>query len=165
MIKELVQAARCKENSSADLPESLFPTHKRQLFLPHSRRRQRKPGKPHRCPYAGLLTSDLTDEQKQRLDDYIDSATWSTAVRERMAYQQGMKDFLSLLMLCHSSHTRETQPIPLSEDTIQRRKEKTMGQAITGLFHKEKLNVGKRPLCRELWVLYKCSMTLDILRL
>ena len=34
-----------------------------------------------------------------------------------------------------------------------------------GLFHKEKLNVGKRPLCRELWVLYKCSMTLDILRL
>ena len=45
-----------------------------------------------------LLTSDLTDEQKQRLDDYIDSVTWSAAIRERVAYQQGMKDFLSLLI-------------------------------------------------------------------
>lgn len=46
----------------------------------------------------GLLTSDLTGKQKQRLDDYIDSATWSAAIRERTAYQQGMKDFLSLLI-------------------------------------------------------------------
>ena len=45
-----------------------------------------------------LLTSDLTDEQKQRLDAYIDSATWSAVIQERMAYQQGMKDFLSLLI-------------------------------------------------------------------
>ena len=44
-----------------------------------------------------LLTSDLTDEQKQRLDDYIDSATWSAAIRERVAYQQGMKDLFALL--------------------------------------------------------------------
>lgn len=45
-----------------------------------------------------LLTSDLTDEQKQRLDAYIDSATWSAAIQERMVYQQGMKDFFSLLI-------------------------------------------------------------------
>lgn len=45
-----------------------------------------------------LLTSDLADEQKQRLDAYIDSVTWSAAIWEKMAYQQGMKDFLSLLI-------------------------------------------------------------------
>ncbi|MCI9220885.1 MAG: hypothetical protein HFH94_14285 [Lachnospiraceae bacterium] len=45
-----------------------------------------------------LLMSDLTEEQKQRLDNFIDSATWNTAIWERMAYQQGMIDFLSLLV-------------------------------------------------------------------
>ncbi len=35
----------------------------------------------------------------------------------------------------------------------------------TGLFHEEKINVGKRPLCRELWMLYKNPITLDFLRL
>ena len=45
-----------------------------------------------------LLTEDLTDDQKKRLDDYIDSATWSAAIWEKLAYQQGMKDFLSLLI-------------------------------------------------------------------
>ncbi len=45
-----------------------------------------------------LLMSDLTEEQKRRLDNFIDSATWNTAIRERMAYQQGMIDFLSLLV-------------------------------------------------------------------
>jgi len=41
---------------------------------------------------------DLTEDQKQRLDDYIDSMTWSAAIWEKLAYQQGMKDFLSLLI-------------------------------------------------------------------
>ena len=45
-----------------------------------------------------LLTKDLTEDQKQRLDDYIDSMTWSAAIWEKLAYQQGMKDFLSLLI-------------------------------------------------------------------
>ena len=45
-----------------------------------------------------LTWDDLTDEQKQRLDDFIGSTTWSGAVWEKMAYQQGMKDFLSLLI-------------------------------------------------------------------
>ena len=45
-----------------------------------------------------LLTEDLTDDQKKRLDDYIDSMTWSAAIWEKLAYQQGMKDFLSLLI-------------------------------------------------------------------
>ncbi len=45
-----------------------------------------------------LLKSDLTNEQKQRLDDFIDNATWSAALWERIAYQQGMKDFLSFLI-------------------------------------------------------------------
>ncbi len=45
-----------------------------------------------------LLMSDLTDEQKQRLDVFLDSATWNTAIWEKIAYQQGMKDFLSLLI-------------------------------------------------------------------
>lgn len=44
-----------------------------------------------------ILISDLTDKQKQRLDSFIDSATWSAAIWERMAYQQGMKDFLAFL--------------------------------------------------------------------
>ncbi len=44
-----------------------------------------------------LLSSDLTDEQKRRLDDFIGSTTWSAAIWERMAYQQGMRDFLELL--------------------------------------------------------------------
>lgn len=44
-----------------------------------------------------ILISDLTDEQKQRLDSFIDSATWSAAIWERIAYQQGMKDFLAFL--------------------------------------------------------------------
>ena len=43
-----------------------------------------------------LLTKDLTEDQRQRLDDYIDSMTWSAAIWEKLAYQQGMKDFLSL---------------------------------------------------------------------
>ena len=45
-----------------------------------------------------LLISDLTPQQKQRLDDFIDNATWSTALWEKIAYQQGMEDFLSLLI-------------------------------------------------------------------
>lgn len=36
------------------------------------------------------LISDLNEEQKQRLDDFIGSTTWSAAIWERMAYQQGM---------------------------------------------------------------------------
>lgn len=44
-----------------------------------------------------LLSSDLTEEQKQRLDDFIGSTIWSAAIWEKMAYQQGMKDFLELL--------------------------------------------------------------------
>lgn len=44
-----------------------------------------------------LLISDLTDEQKQRLDDFIGSTTWSGAVWEKMAYQQGMKDVLEFI--------------------------------------------------------------------
>ena len=43
------------------------------------------------------LISDLNEEQKQRLDDFIGSTTWSAAIWERMAYQQGMRDFLELL--------------------------------------------------------------------
>lgn len=43
------------------------------------------------------LISDLTEEQKQKLDDFIGSTTWSAAIWEKMAYQQGMKDFLELL--------------------------------------------------------------------
>ena len=45
-----------------------------------------------------LLISDLTPQQKQRLDKFLDDATWSTALWEKIAYQQGMKDFLSLLI-------------------------------------------------------------------
>lgn len=45
-----------------------------------------------------LLISDLTPRQKQRLDKFLDNATWSTALLEKIAYQQGMKDFLSLLI-------------------------------------------------------------------
>ena len=45
-----------------------------------------------------LLISDLTPQQKQRLDKFLDNATWSTALWEKIAYQQGMKDFLSLLI-------------------------------------------------------------------
>lgn len=45
-----------------------------------------------------LLISDLTPRQKQRLDKFLDNATWSTALWEKIAYQQGMKDFLSLLI-------------------------------------------------------------------
>ena len=44
-----------------------------------------------------LLSSDLTEEQKQRLDDFIGSTTWAAAIWEKMAYQQGMRDFLALL--------------------------------------------------------------------
>ena len=44
-----------------------------------------------------LLVSDLTVEQRQRLDDFIGCTTWSIVVREKVAYQQGMKDFLSLI--------------------------------------------------------------------
>ena len=43
------------------------------------------------------LISDLNEEQKQRLDDFIGSTTWSAAIWERMAYKQGMRDFLELL--------------------------------------------------------------------
>ncbi len=43
------------------------------------------------------LISDLNEEQKQRLDDFIGSTTWSAAIWEKMAYQQGMRDFLELL--------------------------------------------------------------------
>ena len=43
------------------------------------------------------LISDFTEEQKQRLDDFIGSTTWSAAIWEKMAYQQGMRDFLELL--------------------------------------------------------------------
>ena len=43
------------------------------------------------------LISDLNEEQKQRLDDFIGSTTWSAAIWERMAYQQRMRDFLELL--------------------------------------------------------------------
>ena len=32
------------------------------------------------------LISDLNEEQKQRLDDFIGSTTWSAAIWERMAY-------------------------------------------------------------------------------
>lgn len=43
------------------------------------------------------LISDLTEEQKQKLDDFIGSTTWSAAIWERLAYQQGMRDLLELL--------------------------------------------------------------------
>ena len=58
-----------------------------------------------------LLMSDLTEEQKQRLDNFINSATWNTAIWERMAYQQGMKDFLSLLVSLLQQLQRELQRI------------------------------------------------------
>ncbi len=45
----------------------------------------------------GLLMSDLTDEQKKRLDDFIGSRTWSRVVWEKISYQQGMKDFLKFI--------------------------------------------------------------------
>lgn len=44
-----------------------------------------------------LLSSTLNEEQKQRFDEFISSTTWSTAIWEKIAYQQGMKDFLALL--------------------------------------------------------------------
>lgn len=42
---------------------------------------------------------------------------------------------------------------------------KAIHYILPGLFHEEKINVGKRPLCRELWMLYKNPITLDFLRL
>lgn len=45
-----------------------------------------------------LLISDLTPQQKQRLDVFLENATWNTVLWEKIAYQQGMKDFLSLLI-------------------------------------------------------------------
>ena len=44
-----------------------------------------------------LLMGDLTDVQKMRVDAFIDAATWTATLGEKYAYQQGMKDFLSLL--------------------------------------------------------------------
>lgn len=44
-----------------------------------------------------LLMSDLTDLQKKRADAFIDAVTWTATLGEKYAYQQGMKDFLSLL--------------------------------------------------------------------
>ena len=44
-----------------------------------------------------ILINDLTEEQKQRLDDFIGSTTWSAAIREKLAYQQGMKDLMEFL--------------------------------------------------------------------
>lgn len=44
-----------------------------------------------------ILISDLTEQQKQRLDDFIECKTWSEAIWEKVAYQQGMRDFLKLL--------------------------------------------------------------------
>jgi hypothetical protein len=44
-----------------------------------------------------LLMGDLTDVQKKRVDAFIDAATWTATLGEKYAYQQGMKDFLSLL--------------------------------------------------------------------
>lgn len=44
-----------------------------------------------------LLNSNLNEEQKQLLDDFIDSTTCSAAIWEKMAYQQGMRDFLEML--------------------------------------------------------------------
>nr|WP_304577382.1 hypothetical protein [uncultured Acetatifactor sp.] len=41
--------------------------------------------------------SDLTDIQKKRVDAFIDAATWTATIGEKYAYQQGMKDLLSLL--------------------------------------------------------------------
>lgn len=48
------------------------------------------------------LISDLTDEQKNRLDDFIDGTTYTIALWEKYAYQQGMKDLMSFLdsLLC-----------------------------------------------------------------
>ena len=56
-----------------------------------------KRGKEEEGKVFNTLISDLNVEQKQRLDDFIGSTTWSAAIWERMAYQQGMRDFLELL--------------------------------------------------------------------
>lgn len=44
-----------------------------------------------------LLMSDLTGEQKQRLDELIGTITWSATVWEKMSYQQGMKDLFEFI--------------------------------------------------------------------
>ena len=43
------------------------------------------------------LISDLTDEQKNRLDDFIDGTTYTISLWETYAYQRGMKDLMSFL--------------------------------------------------------------------
>lgn len=43
-----------------------------------------------------ILMSDLTDIQKKRVDAFIDAATWTATIGEKYAYQQGMKDLLSV---------------------------------------------------------------------
>lgn len=42
------------------------------------------------------LISDLNDEQKKRLDEFICSTTQAAAIWEKFSYQQGMKDLFSL---------------------------------------------------------------------
>lgn len=44
-----------------------------------------------------VLINDLTDMQKQQFEDFIERTTWVAALWRKCAYQQGMKDFLSLL--------------------------------------------------------------------
>ena len=55
-----------------------------------------------------ILMSDLTDIQKKRVDAFIDAATWTATIGEKYAYQQGMKDLLSLLKAL-SENERQTK--------------------------------------------------------
>lgn len=51
-----------------------------------------------------ILISDLTEQQKQRLDDFIESKTWSEAIWEKVAYQQGerLSQIASVLIIIPS---------------------------------------------------------------
>jgi len=44
------------------------------------------------------LADDLTDAQNEKLEDFISGANEKGAIYEKLCYQQGMKDILSLLV-------------------------------------------------------------------